>query len=93
MVKAGVQVKACCVGLGSDHRCIAAQELDSDQCRARAVNCILLQPVAIECGEVFFFFFLFFFFFFFFFFATPPVPLYLGNELHKTCIHRFCSAT
>lgn len=79
MVKAGVQVKACCVGLGSDHRCIAAQELDSDQCRARAVNCILLQPVAIECGEVFFFFFRFFFFVFFFFFPHSPCSFVFGE--------------
>lgn len=54
-VKAGVQVKACCLGWGRDHRCIAAQELDSDQCRAQAVNCILLQPVAMNAVAFFFF--------------------------------------
>lgn len=29
-------------------RCIAIQELDSDQCRAQAVNCVLSQPVAMN---------------------------------------------
>lgn len=57
-------------------RCIAAQELDSDQCRVQAVNCVRSQPVAMNAVGFF-----------------PPVPLYLGNELHKTCIHSFCSAT
>ena len=33
---------------GRAHRCIAAQELDSDQCRAQAVNCVLSQPVAMN---------------------------------------------
>lgn len=29
-------------------RCIAAQELDSDQCRVQAVNCVRSQPVAMN---------------------------------------------
>lgn len=61
---------------GRAHRCIAGQQLDSDQCRAPAVNCVLLQPIAMNVVGFF-----------------PPLPLCLGNELHKTCIHRFCSAT
>lgn len=36
---------------------MAAQELDSDQCRAQAVNCILLQPVAMNVVAVVIFFF------------------------------------
>lgn len=35
---------------------MAAQELDSDQCRAQAVNCILLQPVAMNVVAVVTFF-------------------------------------
>lgn len=33
---------------GRARRCMAGQQLDSDQCRSPAVNCVLLQPVAMN---------------------------------------------
>lgn len=33
---------------GRARRCTAGQQLGSDQCRAPAVNCVLLQPVAMN---------------------------------------------
>lgn len=53
-------------GGGGARRCIAAQELDSDQCRAQAVNCVLSQPVAMNVVG-------------FFFFPLPPRPFVFGE--------------
>lgn len=38
---------------GRARRCIAAQQPDSDQCRAPAVNCVLSQPVAMNVAGFF----------------------------------------